>query len=345
MKRNHFSTALLHPRYWGVWLGLGLWALLVHLLPFRVQMFLGGKLGRLAGHFSKRRQLTAKKNIALCFPELDLKTQEKLLWEVMESTGRGFFDTGIAWFWPGWRLNKIIDVSGMEHLYAAHEQGRGVLLFTFHFTSLEVGAAGVNRRYPHMNYGVYRAHANKLYDYVQRKGRERHTDNLRAVHREDVRGMVRALRKGSMMIYLPDQDYGHRHSVFVPFFGVDAATVTAPSQLVKMGKAKVMAFTAIRKSDGSGYSAQIYPDFEDYGQGDPTADAAMLNRFLEARIREHPEQYLWVHRRFKSRPDRSEDFYELDSLSASKRRRKRRAKAWEKEQRLKTEAKRDKGAE
>lgn len=329
MKRNPFSIALLHPRYWGVWLGVGLWALITHLLPFRALMWLGGKLGRAAGHFSQRRQRTARKNIALCFPEKTPQQREELFWKVMESTGRGFVDTGIAWFWPAWRLNKVLDVRGMEHLFEAHRQGQGVLLFTFHFTSLEAGAAGVNGLYPHMNHGVYRAHANRAYDYIQRKGRERHTKKLKAVRRDDVRSMVRALRKGAMMIYLPDQDYGRKHSVFVPFFGVEAATVVAPSQLVKMGRAKVMAFTAIRKEDGSGYLSQVYPAFENYGQGDQEADARMLNDFLEARIREHPDQYLWVHRRFKTRPDGNRDFYELGDLRSSKRRQKRRSRVWQ----------------
>jgi len=219
-----------------------------------------------------------------------------------------------------------MDVRGMEYVIDAYDKGQGVLLFTYHFTSLEIGCAGVNRHYPHLSYGVYRPHANKVYDYVMLKGRERHTKTHGAVPRRDVRRMVRALRKGQMLIYLPDQDYGHKYSVFVPFFGVDAATVTAPSQLVKMGRAKVFSFCATRKEDGSGYLVQVYPEFEGYGSDDETVDARLTNEFLEARIREFPDQYLWAHRRFKSRPDNNRDFYGLSALKSFQRRQKRRAK-------------------
>ncbi len=327
MEKVHFSIALLRPRYWPVWLGIALWWLVVQILPFRVQMWLGAKLGRISARLSPRRRIITRKNIDLCFPEKSARERDQLFWQTMESTGRGFFDTGIAWFWPYWRLRKVLDVRGMDQVLAAREQGRGVLFFTYHFTSLEIGCAGVNRHYPHMNYGVYRPHANRVYDYVMRKGRERHAKNLEAVPRRDVRTMVRTLRKGQMLIYLPDQDYGPKYSVFVPFFGVDAATVTAPTQLVKMGRAKVLSFCASRKPDGSGYLVQVYPEFEGYGSGDERADACLMNEFLERRIREHPEQYLWVHRRFKSRPDKDRDFYGLSSLKSFQRRQRRRAQA------------------
>ncbi len=288
-------------------------------------MWLGGKLGRLTGAVDKRRPIIARKNIDLCFPELSDVERSQLVKEVLESTGRGFFDTGIAWFWPYWRLKKVLDIRGLKQVLDAYDDGQGVILFTFHFTSLEIGIAGVSRNYPHINYGVYRPHKNKVFDYVMRKGRERHVSNFIAVPRRDVRAMAKALRQGKMLGYLPDQDYGKRYSTFVPFFGVDAATITAPTQLAKLGRAKVMSFCVFRKPDGSGYLIQVYPEFEQYGL-DETADAKTLNHFVEQRIREYPDQYLWVHRRFKSQLDGNEDFYELQKLKSFQRRNKRRMK-------------------
>lgn len=328
MERNtFFSFKMLGPKYWLVWFGMALWWLTVQLLPFRVLMWLGGLLGRLAGLLSPRRRIIARKNIEMCFPELSQKEQNALLWQTLESTGKGFIDTGIAWFLPAWRLDPLIDISGMEELLDAYERGDGVVLFMYHFTSLEMSLAGFNRNYPHEVFGVYRPHGNSVYDFIMRLGRERHGERKTALPRKDVRGMVRALRQGKLTIYLPDQDYGQRYSTFVPFFGVDAATVTAPTQLVKMSKARVFSFCVARKADNTGYLLKVYPEFKAYAEVDADTDARVMNQFLEERIREYPEQYLWVHRRFKSRQDGEPDFYGLEALKSFRRRQKRRAKA------------------
>lgn len=329
MDRATFSLALLHPKYWFMWLGFALLYLVVQCLPFKAIMWLGAKLGRLAAAISDRRRMIARKNIALCFPDLSEQERERLFYRSMESVGQGLMDSGIAWFWPKWRLNKILDVEGQSLLFDTLEKEQGILFFSYHFTSLEIALASMNRLHPQQNYGVYRPHANKVYEYVMRKGRERHGPDTTALPKSGVRTMVKALRKGKIVFYIPDQDYGRRYSVFVPFMGVEAATVTAPSQLAKMGRAKVLSFCAFRKHDGSGYSVKIYPELEGYGE-DEQADALQLNQFLQGLIEDYPEQYLWVHRRFKSRPDGERNFYQLDGLKSSQRRRKRRVKLKEK---------------
>lgn len=325
MDRISFSFKLLHPKYWLVWFGFGVWYLVVQLLPFRALMWLGAMLGRIAALASEHRSIVARKNIALCFPELNEKEKERLFWRSMESLGQGFMDTGIAWFWPIERLRKIIDIEGLPLLLRELEAGNGVLFFTYHFTSLEISLASINMAYPKENYGVYRPHGNKVYDYIMRKGRERFGSALRAVPRKNVREIIKGLRKGNVVFYLPDQDYGHRYSKFIPFMGIDAATVTAPTQLAKVGRAKVLSYSAFRKRDGSGYEVKIFPSIDHYGD-DEEHDALRVNQFLESLIREYPEQYLWVHRRFKSRPDNDRDFYGLRELKSFKRRKKRRAK-------------------
>ncbi len=325
MERITFSYHLLHPKYWVTWLAFGLWYLIIQLLPFKALMWLGAKVGRLAARFSDHRSIVARKNIAMCFPELTEQEQERLFWQSMESLGCGFMDSGIAWFWPQKRLKNIIEFQGVEHLQSVLDEGSGVLFFTYHFTSLEVALGSISLAFPRENHGVYRPHGNKVYDYVMRKGRERFAADLKGVPKDGVRQMVKALRSGKILFYLPDQDYGARYSKFVPFMGNEAATVIAPSQLAKMGRAKVLAFCTFRKRDGSGYQVKIFPAFEGYGQ-DEEKDAENGNRFLETLIREYPEQYLWVHRRFKSRPDNDPDFYRIKELKSYKRKVKRREK-------------------
>ena len=325
MGRPHFSIALLHPRHWLTWLAIGLWWLAVHVLPFRWQMILGGWLGLLAGKLSQHRRMIAQKNIALCFPHLSPEEQAKLYRESMKSIGRGLFDTGIAWFWSKQAINKRIDSIGQEHLQRLQEQNVGVLFIGLHFTSLEISGPGVHKDQHFLIDGVYRPHGNPVYDYIQRKGRERHGPDFKVVPRAEVRSMVKCLRKGRALSYLPDQDYGPKHSIFVPFFGVPTAVVTAPSQLVKMGRAAVLAYRAVRKPDLSGYEVEIFP-VEGFGSGDEQQDATLLSEFIEARIKEHPEQYLWVHRRFKTRPDGQRDFYQIGHLPWLKRRRRSRSR-------------------
>jgi len=319
MGRPHFSLKLLHPRHWLTWLGLGVWWLCVQLLPFRWQMALGGALGELAGKLSKRRRIITQKNIDLCFPEKSDEQKQQLYRQVMQSVGRGLFDTGIAWFWSIERLNKRIETRGQEHLQNLQDQDVGVLFMGLHFTSLEISGPGVHKDKHFLIDGVYRPHHNPVYDYVQRKGRERHGPDFEVVPRLEVRSMVKCLRKGRALSYLPDQDYGPKHSVFAPFFGIETAVVTAPSQLVKLGRAKVLAYRAVRKADLSGYLVEIFP-VEGYGSGDEQKDAEALSAFVEARVREYPDQYLWVHRRFKTRPDGQRDFYKVEHLPWAKKR-------------------------
>lgn len=306
--RPHFTRALLHPRYWPTWFGFGIWYAMVQ-LPFRWQMTLGRLLGRALAAVAKRRRRIARRNIELCFPHLSVDEQKKLLMRSMEAIGIAFFETGIAWFWPGWRLDRIYEAEGLEHLHAAQQQEAGVILMAFHFTHIDIGGKLLGRSF--CIDGTYRPHNNAVYDYVQHRGRERNTQQGVAIPRGDMRAMVKALRNGRVVWYAPDQDYGPKHSVFVPFFGVPAATITATSQLARMGRATVIPFVQYRKADGRGYVVKIFSPLEEFPSADETADALRINQFAEARILEQPDNYLWVHRRFKTRPEGQADLYQL----------------------------------
>lgn len=313
-----FSRTFLHPRYWVTWVGFGLWYLLC-LPPYRWQLGMGRQLGRLFYIFAKRRRKIARCNIDLCFPELSAAERELMTRQVLMSVGIAFFETGMAWFWPASRLRGLYTIDGLEHLQNAEREGHGVLLMAFHFAHIDIGAKLLG--FEHSIDATYRPHNNPVYDYVQRHGRERHSEVGQAIPRDEIRAVIKALRAGRAIWYAPDQDYGRKHSIFVPLFGIPAATVTATSQLARMGRARVVGFTQTRRADGRGYHLQVYAPLQDFPSGDEVADTKVINEFVEARIREQPEQYLWVHRRFKTRPAGEPDLYAACGIGVRKRRR------------------------
>ncbi len=297
MDRPQFRAYFLHPRFWPLWLGLGLlW--LVALLPYRVLMLLGRGLGALMYRLARSRREIAARNLELCFPELSAAERERLLRENFASTGMTFFEMAISWWWPAARLRRLGKVEGLEHLLQAQADGQGVILMALHFTTLEMGGGLLALQ--HDMYGMYRAHKNPLFDFVQRNGREQRL--LGVIERDDVRGMLKLLRASGVIWYAPDQDYGAQRSLFVPLFGVPAATVTATSKFARLGKARVIPFTQERLADGSGYRVVVHPPLADFPSESEEADCLRINQWIETAIRQHPEQYLWAHRRFKTRP-------------------------------------------
>ncbi len=297
MNRPVFQTAFLHPRYWLLWLGLGLLWLLAQ-LPYSWLMRLGRGLGAVMYRFAKSRRKIAARNLELCFPELTADERAQLLRENFASTGMTFFEMAISWWWPAARLRKLGRVEGLEHIRQAEAEGQGVLLMAMHFTTLEMGGGLLGMQQD--MYGMYRPHKNPLFDYVQRRGREQRL--IGVIERDDVRGMLKLLRAGGVIWYAPDQDYGAQRSIFVPLFGISAATVTATSKFARLGKARVVPFTQERLADGSGYRLTVHAPLADFPGESEEADCLRVNQWIETAIRQHPEQYLWAHRRFKTRP-------------------------------------------
>lgn len=312
-----FRLALLHPRYWLTWLWFGLWWL-VSQLPYPLQMKLGEWLGRAGYRVLKRRRTIAQRNIDLCFPHLSGRERERLVRDNFIATFTAVFETGMAWFWPRWRLEKLYTVEGIEHVQAQLKKGQGMLLLALHFTTLEIMGAAVTSLTDSIAMS-YRPHRNPVYDWIQSRQRARRNPTAVVVAAGDVRSMVRYLRKGYGISYLPDQDYGPKHSVFVPFFGIPAATVTGLSRLAKMADVPVIPVVSFRRGSGKGYVVRVLPPFENFPSGDDERDARQLNAHVEKCIMEHPEQYLWVHRRFKTRPPGKPDLYGLPKRSRRRR--------------------------
>lgn len=294
-----FRLYFLHPRFWSMWAGLAVLWLCVQ-LPYAWILKIGKGFGWLIYWSAKGRRRIAHRNLVLCFPDWSAQQRHQVLRESFYSTGIALVETAMSWWWPKARLQSLVHVEGLEHLLSTLDQGQGVILMAVHFTTLEIGAALLGQ-YCSID-GMYREHTNPVFDWVQHRGRERHNSGAKAIRRNDVRAMVRSLRQKRAIWYAPDQDYGRRQSLFVPFFGVQAATVTATSRFARLGHAKVVPFTQERLPHGQGYRLTLHPPLENFPGPSDAADCLRINQWAERVICQTPGQYLWAHRRFKTRP-------------------------------------------
>ncbi|WKV50511.1 Kdo(2)-lipid IV(A) acyltransferase [Dickeya fangzhongdai] len=293
-----FHRSLLHPRYWPMWSGIALLYLLV-LLPYPLIYRIGTGLGRLSMRFLKRRVAIAHRNLQLCFPDMPAEEREQLVKKNFESVGMGVMETGMAWFWPDWRVERWFKVIGIENMQPLREQKRGVLLIGLHFLTLELGARIFGLQ--NAGIGVYRPNDNKLIDWLQTWGRMR--SNKSMLDRKDLKGMIRALKQGEIIWYAPDHDYGPRSSVFVPLFAVEKTATTAGSyMLARAAKPAIVPFVPRRLPDARGYELIIQPAQLDIPLESEEVTAAWMNKLVEENILLAPDQYMWLHRRFKTRP-------------------------------------------
>ena len=301
MFNNHlFKQGLLHPRYWLTWFGVGVLWLWVQ-LPYPLLMKMGDWLGRFSMRFLKRRVSIARQNLQLCFPHYTQAHIDQIVRQNFSSLGRALIETGMGWFWSDARIHKWCSVIGLEHLIAAGAKGKGVLVIGVHFMTLELGGRVMGVNHPMM--AVYRPHNNKVMEFIQTRGRSR--SNKAMLDRRNLRGIVKALKSSEAVWFAPDQDYGPKGSSFVPFFAVDqAATTNGTFTIARLAKPAILTTVLIRKPGGKGYELVIEPELDDYPltENDEHLAAAYINRKIEQEIMRAPEQYLWLHRRFKTRP-------------------------------------------
>ena len=285
--------ALLAPRYWPTWLMVMPFVVLPF-MPWRLQFACGRLIGRLARRLAPRRRAITKSNLARCFPELSAAEREHLSREHFEALGIGLVETAVCWWAPDWRLRSRVEIEGLEHLRQAEEAGRGAIMLTAHFTTLELGGRLLSMQ--HRIMVVYRPHENPVINYLMRARRNAHS--ARVIRRGDLRTMLHSLRRNAVIWYAPDQAYLGPRSVEAPFFGIPAPTNTATSRIVESTGAAVIPFFVKRLPSGR-YRLKILPPLDDFPSGDHEADAGRINAVLEKGIREAPEQYLWSHDRFK----------------------------------------------
>jgi len=276
------------------------WLALLHaasLLPFGWQLTIGKGLGNVLYLTARRRRRIAETNIRLCFPEKSPKERRRILKKNFQFMGQAIFEIAFTWWARDARLAGMAKFQGLEHLEGALKQGRGAILLSAHFTSLEIGGRLLATRIAF--HGIYRPHKNKVFETAMKRGRERHI--RKAIPRNDTRSILRSLKSGTPVWYAPDQNYGKEHSIFVPFFGIPASTITATSRLAKLSQAPVVPFFTRRLNNGQ-YCLHLLPPLEDFPSADIAADTLRINKLIENEIRLAPEQYLWAHRRFKTRP-------------------------------------------
>ncbi len=286
----------LGPRHWPAWLGIGLAALLAR-LPWSLQRALGGGIGRLLMALFGSRRRVAARNIALCFPELDATAQARLLRESFAELGIGLFEFARAWWGSVAPMRGKVTVEGLEHLEAARAGGRGVIIISGHFVTLELAARLMCEHAPLA--GMYRPHDGAVMEWAVQRGRLRYATAM--FTREELRPAIRHLKQGGLLWFAPDQDTRRGDSVFVPFFGRPAYSLTSTHQLARLSGAAVLGFAHVRHDDGS-YTLRLSPALEDFPSADATADTARVMAAIEAMIRAAPTQYLWIHRRFKRQP-------------------------------------------
>jgi len=299
---------LLAPRHWPSWVGIGLLRAVASLLPMGALCGLGGWLGRLAMPFAGRRRAITETNIGLCFPEQSADERQQLVRRHFEALGMAVFEFCLGWWAPDRRLQDRVRVDGLDNLRAALERGKGVILLSAHFTTLEIGGRflAMHGRGLPLN-AMYRRSDDPVVERVLRERRRQQFGE--PIGRDDVRAMLRALRDNEIVWYAFDQNFRSKHAVFAPFFGIPAATNTATSRLAGATGAAVVPFFTKRLDDGVSYVQRIDPALTDFPSGDPQADATRLNALIEGWVQEAPEQYLWSHRRFKTRPPGEAGFY------------------------------------
>lgn len=299
----------LRPRYWLTWLGL-LVLRGIELLPFAAQCRLATGLGHLIRHLPLAYVRIAERNIALCLPQLTAAEREGLLERHCRSLGMGLCETATTWWSSNARVCRMATVEGLEHLQGALARGRGAILIGGHFTTIEIATRILGTVVP--TNVVYRSTKNALLAHVMHESFSRHG---RPIRHDDIRAMIRALKNNEAVWYAPDQSYRNKGAAMVKFFGIPAATTTATSRLARISGAAVLTYFPERLPGTGGYRVVIGAPFEGYPGSDPVQDAERFHAQLEAQIRRIPEQYLWMHRRFKGLTADYPDYYGRDSRS------------------------------
>jgi KDO2-lipid IV(A) lauroyltransferase len=295
----NFKLSFLLPHYWLTWLGVfTLYS--ISWLPFKLQLAMGRILGRLIFKIASKRKHVALTNLRLCFPDKNEQTLQGILKKNFENTGIALFETGMGWWWPTWRVARKVKVIGAQHINKAQADGYGVLALGMHNLSLEMCARGAGIENPLVIF--YRPHNNPLMEFFQHRGRAR--SNKYMLGKRDVKGLLRALHEKEACAYLPDQDYGRNKSLFVPFFAVkETATTTGTLIFARKKNTKTVMLIPRRNADDSGYTLEVSAPLQNFPTDNDEQDLIKINQELEKAIMVQPEQYMWLHRRFKTRPN------------------------------------------
>lgn len=293
-------NSLFHPRYWSTWIGIALLRCLA-LLPFSLQLTIGRCIGKLLAKTLKRRRHITEVNIALCFPELSTQEQQQLVDASLVSITLGVIELSLAWWASDKKILAISSIEGLELIDKAKSEGRGVLLFGAHFSSLDLSGRVFTL---HRDADItYKDQKNKAFDYYLSQRRKRSFANI--IPKNEMRRFIKLLRAKHVIWYAPDQDFGRQGAVFAPFFGSPCATLATTGKLLKLSHAKPLFYSHFRlEKDGkTHYKGVISDPFQDQFSDNELANATLVNKAIEDALRSHPDQYLWAHERFRTRED------------------------------------------
>lgn len=279
---------------------------LLHFLPLTVLAPIGRLLGLLGYAVVRERRNVALTNVRLCFPNLSEAERRRLVRRHFQAFARAVLERGILWWGSKERISRIVQVEGLEHFEAV--RGSPVIWLVPHFVGLDMGGSRVATQYRVAS--MYSRQKNAVLDALLYHGRTRFVMPRLVTRQEGIRSVVRVIREGIPFYYLPDMDFGPRDSVFVPFFGVPAATITGLSRVARIARAVVVPLVTRQLPGGGGYVIRFYPAWDNFPTGNDEADARRMNAFIEERVLEIPEQYHWLHKRFKTRPPGVKPVYE-----------------------------------
>jgi KDO2-lipid IV(A) lauroyltransferase len=278
---------------------------LIHFLPFRLIVAIGNGLGVVLYPFAKERRTVGMINLKLCFPQMSDEAREKLIREHFKMFCRGVMERSILWWGSAEQINSLIRIEGVENFNAIKDKPS--ILLTPHFVGMDVGGQWIAQRTDTVC--MYATQKNLYLTKLLLEKRGRFGKQQLYSRQEGLRPIIKGMRKGMPLIYPPDQDQEIRDGAFIPFFGVPAATMTSVPRIADMTNAKVVPSITRVLPGGEGYVLTFYPAWENYPSGDDIADARRMNEFIEQRILEMPEQYFWLHKRFKTRPEGEASFY------------------------------------
>jgi len=301
------DTNFSSPHYWPTWIGIAFLKLLA-ILPFKAGLTVGRMIGYILYHLIPKRRRVTEANVKHCFPELSAEEQTQFVKDVFYNNGIGVVESS----WTFWGNHKTIqqrtEFIGFDLLEKALDENRGIILLGAHYSHTDLGAMLASSKVPTL-ITMYRRHNNPLMEETIRAGRITYS---KPVERKELREIVRSLKKNQVVWYGPDQDFGRKNSVFVPFFGKTAATVTATTKMVRFNNSPILALYQRRKEDDSGYIVEI-AEVEGFPSGNELEDAEIMNKAIEAGVRKAPTQYMWVHKRFKTQPDSDQALYKANN--------------------------------
>jgi KDO2-lipid IV(A) lauroyltransferase len=271
---------------------------LLHLLPLAVLAPLGRGIGCLLYPLARERRNVTLINLRLCFPQWSEAERKRVARRHFQSVARAFLEHGILWWASKERIQKFVRVEGIEHWQAVAD--KPVIWLAPHFVGLDMGGTRIISEWKGVS--IYSKQKNAAFDRVLLHGRTRFVAPVLFSRQDGIRPVVKAMRSGLPLYYLPDMDFGARDAVFVPFFNTPAATITGLTRMARLARAVVVPAVTRQLPGAAGYELRFYPAWENYPSDDVEADTRRMNAFIEERVREMPEQYYWLHKRFKTRP-------------------------------------------